>query len=366
MIAELAAPAAPAVPAVPQFAPLGADAPVAAVLERIEAAGVIGMGGGGYPTARKIRQAIAAGADVAIGNGMGSEPNAGADAALLRDHCAEVLTGLALVARCLGAAHAILAVPPGCVRELPTLPAESPVSEVSIAEGPPGVAGGEERRLTAALTERSVPQDRHPTDAGVLVLNVATLFAVHDAVRAGRALQRRIVAVGDAEYWVPLGTPLADLPLAGDGAYRVRGALTGNPAPDNAVVDATTFSVAREPEQRFPCIGCGWCVPACPEALHPEQLHEAFEAGKAGKASAGDAAVFSCIECGACTAACPSNLDLVNAFRALKARTRRSRAAEQRAALARQRSSARTQRLAQRAQALQEQREARLRAPHDW
>lgn len=348
MVAELAAPAPP------QFAPLGADAPVDAVLERIEAAGVIGMGGGGYPTARKIRAAIAAGADVAIGNGMASEPGAGADAALLRMHRAEVLAGLALVARCLGGARTLLAVPPGCAREPPA------------TEGPPGVAGGEERRLTAALTQRSVPRDRHPTDAGVLVLNVATLFAVCEAVRAGRALRRRIVSVGDAEYWVSLGTPLADLPLAGDGAYRVRGALTGSPAPAGAVVDATTFSVARDPEQRFACIGCGWCVPACPETLHPERLHAAFEAVEAGRTGAGDAAVFSCIECGACTAACPSSLDLVTAFRALKSRMRRSRAAEERAAMARRRSAARTRRLTQREQAVSAQRAARLRAPHDW
>ena len=334
---------------VADFAPLEAGPSTNAVLERVEAAGIVGMGGGGYPTARKMREAITGHADWVIGNGMASEPGVSADATLMREHSAEVAAGLAIVGRCIGASRMVLAVPPERGNESAT--------SVDLA-----YPAGDESRLAEHLTERQVPTDGYPTDVGVLVLNVATLFAIHDAVVHGRSLRRRIVSVGTADYWVAIGTPFADLPLPrseGDG-YRVRGELTGRPVADGAIVDATTFSVSTARTPSWACIRCGWCESACPEGLLPERLHAAFEC------AAPDATVFDCIECGACTAACPSRLDLVNEFRVVKASMRREQTAKDRAEQARQRSAARTERLARHARQREQQRTERLRKPQQW
>ena len=275
------------------------------IVDRIAAAGVVGMGGGGYPTANKIRAALAAGADCVVANGMASEPGATADTTLLRDHLDEVVAGLRLVGQCLGGkdVRLVLAVPPGSRLPQPAVEVDLPYP------------AGDERALVRHITGRPVPAGGHPTDVGVLVLNVATLFAVQEAVAGGKALDRRLLTVDGTDVWLALGTPLGALPVAaGTDGLRVNGPLD-RPARDaGEVVEATTFAVDAAPKPS-PCIGCGWCEPTCPEGLAPENLHATFDAGRT------DADAFACTECGACAAACPSAIDLVNEFRVLKRRT---------------------------------------------
>lgn len=367
-----------------EFAPLGANASAVEVLARIDAAGVVGMGGGGFPTADKLRAAMAAKSDLVIGNGMATEPGAVADLALLRHHLEEVVSGLRIVCQCLAGDARGVARTSGDVGFILAVPTGSgigaPATPVAI-EYP----AGEERRLAAHLADRIVPKGARPTDVGVVVLNVATLFAIHEAVRLGRALRRRLVAVGGAEHWLALDTPLEALrpllaPSAGtveaaapDGderkpetppairrGLRLGGPLTGRNAAPDALVQATTFQVDLPLRPADPCIRCGWCQPVCPEGLAPAMLHAAFEAG-------GDApAAADCSECGACTAACPSGIDLVNEFRTLKARWRRTGARVRSAAAARQRSTARAERLQRAAEARSERRAARLRRRREW
>ena len=332
-----------------EFTPLPPDAGSAAVIARIEAAGIVGMGGGAYPTARKIREAIAANADWVIGNGMASEPGVTADLALLRDHADEVRTGLDIVAGCIGAAHTALAVPIDS-----DVPGGTPVGLAYPA--------GDEKRLVAHLTGREVPATGYASDVGVLVLNVSTLFAIHDAVIRGHALRQRMVTVAGTDQWVAIGTPLADLPVPGDptDGYRIQGELTGRDVASDAVIVPSTFSVAEPRPTSWACIRCGWCAGACPEHLAPERLHRAFEA------EAVDATAFDCIECGACTAVCPSRLDLVNEFRAIKTRMRRERNALEQAEEARQRSAARTARLARATDERDRRRAERMNKPRQW
>lgn len=369
------------------FPPLAECADADSLLERIEAAGIVGMGGGGYPTAAKLRAARAGGADLAIGNGMACEPGATADLALLRGHLDAVVSGLRIVCRCLASsARLVLAVPPGS-----GIP--SPATEV-VAPYP----AGDERVLVGQVAGREVPAAGWPTDVGVVVLNVATLFAIHAAVRLGKAPRRRLVTVGDANYWLRFGRPLATLrplltgqsesvPSTGQGQrritrlarvkasaaaaggtfsgqpitnpLRVGGPLTGQPAETDAVVEATTFHVGL-PQESAPCIRCGWCRTACPEALAPDLLHAAFETGSPAPSA------FDCTECGACTAVCPAAIDLVNHIRTVKNRQRQTAASTRRAEAARQRTDARVARLQQAAKARDDRRAERLRRPRAW
>ena len=332
---------------VADFDALDATADADAIIARIDAAGIIGMGGVGTSAAQKLREARALDARVAIGNGMASEPEATADTTLLRERFAAVVAGLEIVGGCLDGTQLAVAVPPDS--DLPP-----PAVEVDIP------FAGDERRLAAHLTNHEAPNGATPGDCGAVVFNVATLFAIYEAVACGRKPRQRLVTVDNADQWLALGTPLVDLPIAERGALRVNGPLTGRPAAANAVVEATMFSIGPERPAALPCIRCGWCVPACPESLVPLELHDAFDADEQ------DPAALRCIECGACTAACPSGLDLVNEFRALKDRSRHSEALRRRADEARARSDARTERLAQQARQEGERRAARLRSTRRW
>ena len=329
------------------YPPLDAAASPDAIVERIAAAGIVGMGGGGFPTADKIRLAMANRADFVIGNGMACQPDAHADRALLERHFAEVAGGLAIVGRCLPGARRMLAVPN-----------DSDYDPPAVAAGT-GPAAGDERRLVARLAQRAVPVDGYPTNVGVVVVNVATLFAIFQAVRLGSSVRERLVTVAGTDRWLAIGTPLADLEL-GAGELRAGGCLTGAPASPAAVVEPTTFAVSAARRPGLACIRCNWCEPECPERLSPQTLHAAFDADATAET------VFDCIECGACTAACPSGIDLVNEFRALKERTYRQQRRQQQAALARQRWAAREQRLARQAKAQAERRNQRLRQQRQW
>ena len=331
--------------------PLGEEASAAVVVQRIEAAGIVGMGGGGYPTAKKIREAMAQNADVLIGNGMACEPDASSDLALLRDHFDAVAAGLGIVAGCLGDdVQTMLAVPGG--RDL-----AAPANAIQMVEVDIAHPAGEERRLVAHLTGREVPPAAYPTDVGVLVLNVATLFAIFQAVRQGKTPRQRLVTVAGEDRWLAFGTAVAEL-----GQTRIGGPLTGRPAAADAVVEATTFCLSNAPaaHSELPCIQCGWCLPACPESLSPQALHGAFET------DAGEPAVADCIECGACTAVCPSGLDLVNEFRALKERTQREQRSQRQAREARHRADAKSERQARQARLRDEQRNTRLNVSRRW
>lgn len=350
------------------FAPLPEDAEPDAINARIAAAGIVGMGGGGYPTAQKIREAIARGADLVIGNGMSSAAGATADHALLREHGREVAAGLVLVGRALEAGRAGQAAAKA-VRRVLAVPSNSglgacAMSDVGVVEVDPAPPAGDERRLVAAVAGRQVPPDRYPTDVGVLVLNVATLFAVYEAVRLGRAPAKRLVTVSGQDAWYALDTPLASLPLPDSSGLRVNGVFTGHDAGPDETVSATTFAVDQARPGALACIGCGWCVDVCPEALQPDTLHRVFGNGAHARAAALPA--LACVECGACSAVCPSGIDLVGEFRALKTRLRQQDEAGRRAGAARSRWAAREQRLADAAQARRARRAERMRAPRQW
>lgn len=372
MVVETARPAGCADAA--SFPPLPPDADAAALIARIDGAGIVGMGGGGYPTARKIREAAAAGADCVIGNGMASEPGTTADRALLREHGAEVAAGLALVGRALaGLAASASNRPAGQGADRPRLvlavPPNSGLRTRFAQEVDVAFPAGDERRLVAAAVGRTVPHDGYPTDVGVLVLNVATLFAVYEAVELGRRPVKRLVTVGGTDAWQTFGMPLAELAQEAAAGWRVNGALTGYDAPPDATITATTFAVDAPRAGALACIGCGWCVPACPEGLAPDHLHRVFAAGRTQDGVGGENRwdeAAACIECGACAAACPSGIDLVGEFREMKARAGSQQQARARAAAARRRWQTREQRLAREARAADAQRAERMRAPRQW
>ncbi|MBP6627000.1 MAG: electron transport complex subunit RsxC [Arenimonas sp.] len=329
---------------------------------RIREAGVVGLGGAGYPTAEKL----AVGRELLVLNGAECEPWIACDDALLREHADEVVRGGCLMARAVGATRVLLAIEDSMTQALAAAraaAADHGNDAVQVVAVPTKYPQGGERQLIQTLTGREVPRGGLPRDLGVLVHNVGTARAAWRAVAAGEPLMARVVTVTGGgvarpgNYWVPLGTTVAHL-VAQAGGYRADAArlLLGGPmmglalADDDVALgkqDNCVLVLARHelPDARteLPCIRCGACADACPSRLLPQQLlwHARSDQPARGEAQG----LFDCIECGACDLACPSAIPLTATFRRAKRQLRDAAAASEQALAARQRFEARQQRL---------------------
>jgi electron transport complex protein RnfC len=351
-------------------------ADAATLRERIRAAGVVGLGGAGFPTDDKL----AVPRELLVLNGAECEPWIACDDALLREHADEVVLGGRLMARIVGAGRVLLAIEDSMVEALAAARAAAAArgeGRVEVVEVPTRYPEGGERQLIQVLTGREVPRGGLPRDIGVVVQNVATARAAWRAVALGEPLTARVVTVtgrGVAQpgnFVVPIGTPVAHL-VEHAGGYTADAArlLLGGPMmgqalahddfpigkQDNCVlVLAADECVEREPE--MPCIRCGDCASACPARLLPQQLLWHVRAGNLERAQ--DQGLFDCIECGCCDLVCPSHIALTQPFREAKLAVRLAAVETGRALAARDRHEARRQRLEREAAEREQRHEAR-------
>ena len=348
----------------------------AALRERVRAAGVVGLGGAGFPTAGKLAVAR----ELLLLNGAECEPWIACDDALLREFSEDVVRGGRLMARVVGAGRVLLAIEdtmPEALAAARAAVAAVGGGQVDVVEVPTRYPAGGERQLIQVLTGREVPRGGLPRDIGVVVQNVATARAAWRAVALGEPLTSRVVTVTGrgvarpGNYVVPLGTSVAHLvEQAGgytDAAARLLlgGPMMGQALPhddfalgkqDNCVLVLSADECAeREPE--MPCIRCGDCASACPAQMLPQQLLWHARAGNLARAQ--DQGLFDCIECGGCDLVCPSHIPLTQAFRVAKRAVRTSALETQRALAARERHDARQQRLEREAAERAERHEAR-------
>ena len=328
--------------------------------ERVRDAGIVGLGGAGYPTWLKLQQARNNAVTTLIVNAVECEPGVSADGALLRGHAEEVLSGMRALADFLGRPRTIIALGDGMD--------DIPGAEVARVTGP--YPSGSERALIARLlgmdlSRSPVRRGREvPTDVGVVVFNVATVFAVHRAWHCGERLIERIVTVHDENAWLRIGHPVAELPLP-EGQVVVGGPVTGWVATEGESIAKTTRAVSvRAPRQASPCIRCGWCARACPEGLLPQELFRHINARRWSETEG--LRLADCVECGACDLACPSGLPLLATFRHGKSERRELARRARNAALARDRYTARAARLEQQRAEQRKEREVRMASRREW
>jgi H+/Na+-translocating ferredoxin:NAD+ oxidoreductase subunit C len=317
------------------------------ILAAIQDAGVVGLGGAGFPTHAKLRIPEGGHVDALIVNGIECEPYLTTDHRVMLEQREDVFLGIRYLLRATGAARAIVGVEANKLDAAEHLragvPADLPASvELLRVKYPQGA----EKMLISALLGREVPSGGLPLDVHALCINVATAAEIGRLLPEGRGILERVVTVtGPAvrrkgNYRVPIGTPLRFL-LASVGVEEdvgrvfLGGPMMGSAASslDIVVTKGTSGVVAfdeteadRTHRRVYPCIRCGYCVDACPIFLQPHQLGLLARAGEHAR-MAEEFHLMDCFECGSCSFVCPSHIPLVQQFRAAKAAVRKDAAA---------------------------------------
>ncbi len=316
-------------------------------LARIREAGIVGLGGAAFPTWRKLTLAPGTEIDILVVNGAECEPYLTADFRVMVEHAREAVEGGLIMARIVSAARVLFGVEadkPRAIQALQNALVDHPRSiPAHVVPCEARYPQGAERQLVTAVTGRVVPPRALPSAVGVLVQNVATAVAVHDAVRFRRPLLDRVVTVTGPgvrtprNVRVPIGTLLGEvLAFCGglsDDANRIvaGGPMMGRTLPrlDVPITKGMNGLVVLEGRGPFedgygPCIRCGRCLEACPLGLEPDQVSVRVEAGRALETER--YGTLECYECGCCTYVCPAGRPLVQFMQVAKSALRRAEA----------------------------------------
>jgi electron transport complex protein RnfC len=350
--------------------------------ERIRWAGIVGMGGAGFPTSVKTNPGARRTIDTLILNGAECEPYITCDDRLMRERADRLVAGIDILRHLVGAQRSLVGIEnnkPEAAAAVRQAVAEAGLTGIEVVVVPTKYPSGGEKQLIHLLTGREVPSHGIPAEIGIVCHNVGTAVAVADAVLEGRPLIARVVTVtgsGIAEpqnFLVPIGTPAAAV-IAGAGGYTAdaRRLVLGGPMMGFALHHddipvtkaANCFLVegaaeAAPPTAPGPCIRCGECAKVCPIRLLPQQLYWYARAKDLDRTQ--DYHLFDCIECGCCAYVCPSHIPLVQYYRYAKNEIWAQEREKRKSELARRRHEAREARLAR----LEAERKAKLRKKKD-
>ncbi len=322
----------------------------------IREAGIVGMGGATFPTPVKLTIAPDKHFDKLIINGAECEPYLTADHRLMLERAPQVIDAVSLILKIFSVPEAIIGVEenkPDAIAALKSAAAGN--SAIRVQALPVRYPQGGEKQLIYALTRRVVPAGGLPIDAGCVVLNAGTCYAIYKALREGKPLVRRVTTVGGLvkephNFLVRIGTPVRDLLRACGGTLpETRTLISGGPMMGTAFTDidipvtkgcSGILALGKEaidPEES-PCIRCGRCMRACPMNLQPVKMDHLIRARQFDEAD--KVGVMNCIECGACTFVCPAKRLLTQSFRAgkrivnIRRRQQKAREDAEKAALA--------------------------------
>ena len=306
------------------------------ILERIGEAGIVGMGGAGFPTRVKLSPKEPEKIDYVIANCAECEPYITADYRRMLENTEDLVNGMRVVLKLFDNAKGIFGVEDNkkdCIAALREAVKDEPRMEVM--ELQTKYPQGGERQLIYATTKRAINSKMLPADAGCVVDNVETMIGISNAVLRGIPSMERVVTVsGDAvtqpsNFKVLFGTNQQELvDAAGGFTSEPEKIISGGPMMGFSMftldtpITKTTSSILGFKEdivskqQTSACINCGRCVEACPIRLIPSRLadHAEHHAEEAFVKLEG----LECIECGSCSYVCPARRQLKQSIGSMK------------------------------------------------
>lgn len=328
-----------------------------AILDKIKACGVVGLGGATFPAHVKLNPAPGSKAECLILNGAECEPYLTSDYRIMLEKTKEIIVGAAIMQKVLGDCPCVIGIEenkPEAIEAMNKALSELPYKDIRVQALKKRYPQGGEKQLIDAVMKRQVKSGGLPISVGAVVQNVATSLAVYEAVQKNKPLVTNTLTItGDClgkeklhNYLFRIGMPLSYIAeYAGgipEGAAKL---ISGGPMMGKAIanLDAATVkgsssilylseaATKRQPASN--CIRCGKCAEACPMGLEPFLLNRLYKAADVDGLEQN--AAQDCIECGCCLYTCPANIPLLDNIRMAKGQVMgviRARAAAAKAA----------------------------------
>lgn len=303
------------------------------LVEVSKEAGIIGMGGAGFPFGVKLNGAIGGNVDSILANGAECEPYLTSDHRLMLDFSEEVAKGVALVVDAINADAGYIAIEDNKKNAIDAMDkVVSDYEKLTVASMITKYPQGDSTRIIDAVLNRKVPIGERSGSVNAFVSNVGTFKALHDAYYEGKPLYERIISVTGPGVVEPknimarIGTTVRDL-IAQCGGFKgdVVAIIAGGPMSGTQIFDIdspvtkniTGIVVLTKESMDFreesPCIKCGRCIEVCPSKLNPAKIDAAIK--KELFDIAKELYVDECIQCGACSYVCPAKRHLAEHFK---------------------------------------------------
>ena len=301
------------------------------IINIVREAGIVGMGGAGFPTCVKLKPAKPV--DTILLNGCECEPLLTADHRVLLEFADDIIYGLKAILKTTGAEKGLIVIEdnkPDAIELMQAKVADLDNIEVVVAKTK--YPQGAEKTLIKRVMGRQVPRGGLPADVGVIVDNISTVKAISDAIQTGMPLIERVATVtgekikNPGNYIVKIGTSVKELidycggTTDDDVLIKMGGPMMGFALSDlnvpmmkgsNGIIAIDTDQTAEQP-----CIKCGRCVDVCPMELSP--LYFAKYADEENWQGMKDKNVMDCVECRCCEYICSSKIPLVTKIKAGK------------------------------------------------
>ena len=314
------------------------------IVDIIKKAGIVGLGGAGFPTGVKVSPKNANNIDTVIINGSECEPYLTSDYRLMLERNEEIIKGIKAVLKALPNAKAVIGIENNKPEAIKALDEKtSGEDKISVCPLKTKYPQGGERQLIYAITGRKINSKMLPADKGCIVLNTASCYAIYEAVYKNMPLIHKVMTItGEAVHSpcnvdVPLGVSHSYvLEKCGGAKDDVVKFISGGPMMGMAMssldvpvvkTSSSILAFSKDDVAALPqsaCIHCGRCVKACPQILVPQMMAKAVRSQNMDRFD--ELGGMECIECGCCTYVCPAKIPLTQMFKLGKAELRSMRA----------------------------------------